>query len=367
MFQTIWRATAVLDSTFGRITRRTHLLMFALLSLGGLVLPISLKSQDIATDTIVETKVAETKAVATAEGDTFSSRLFRTHLDGSEAKPLTVFPEYTSQGSPEWSSDGKLICFDVWKTGGSTATGQIALVQADGSNPRTICDGLMPSFSPGGKRIAFSRTGANYGIWIMSTDGPDTELVHLDERGWGTSWAPDGRIAFATSRAGMANLVVLNIVEGTRELVFDEQESPYQQIYWNFAWSPDSRRIVFKAITTHGKKEVGIVDVRGVKFGHIRRPELSTVHESFTWSPDGARILVTKACPERANRAQIYSFNPDKNESLELLSKQDSERPCTTAAYAPDGKSLVVSCQMKAPPKATAKDSEAKVEIPVKK
>lgn len=326
---------------------------FALLTVWTLMVPCVARSQDVAKPA-AETPVATSKTNADKPADTYSTRLFLTGADGSDPRQLTVLPEYTSQGSPEWSRDGKLICFDVWKTGGSVSTGRIAVVNADGTNPRIISDGVMPSFSPGGKRIAFSRPGQDRGVWIMSTEGPETELLQLDANGWGTSWAPDGRIVYSSHGAGGANLVVVNILEGTRELLFDEAKSPYQQIYWNMSWSPDSKRIVFKGINAEGKKEVGIVDARGESFGLIRRP-FADVHESFTWTADGTRVLVTKPCPERENRAQVYSFNPDKDEPLQLLPNQEPLRGSTTAAASPDGKKLVLSCFMPVIPKAPAK------------
>jgi len=239
------------------------------------------------------------------------------------------------------------LCFDVWKMGGSVSTGQVAIVNADGTNPRTLSDGLMPSFSPGGKRIAFSRAGQNRGIWIMSIEGPETELVQIDPEGWGTSWGSDGRIAYTSFGAGGGNITIVNVVEGTRDVVFDEAKSPYQQIYWNFAWSPDCKRIAFKGVTADGKKELGIVDSRGEKFGLIRRPDLENVHESMCWTRDGSRVVVTRPCADRENRPQVYTWNPDdKDAPLELLPKQDPQRPVITVAPAPDGKKLAMSCLM---------------------
>lgn len=306
---------------------RQAVITLAFISIGILIDPISLRSQEDAQET-----------------DPYTTRLFVTDADGANPKQLTNLPGFTYQGSPEWSVDGTLICFDTWRTNGTTANSQIAVVDADGGNPHILGDGLMPSFSPVSKRIAFTRNGQARGIWIMSADGPNSELAQLDPIGWGTSWAPDGRLAYTISPDAVGNLVIINFVEGTRELLFDETDSPYQLIYWNMAWSPDNKRIAFKGITTDGEKEVGIVDARGEKFGLIRRPAFGDVHESLAWSADGSRILVTKPCPERENRTQVYWFNPDRDEPLQLLAGQDPTRPAVTAACSPDGKKLVISC-----------------------
>jgi Ca2+-binding EF-hand superfamily protein len=128
------------------------------------------------------------KADAEREKEEYSTRLFIADSDGSNMKQLTDLPGFQKQGSPAWSQDGKYIAFDGWKAGQGFGGSQIVVVQADGRNPRVLGPGAMPCFSPGGQRIAFSKPGS--GTWIMSSQGPDEELVQLDPQGWGTDWSP---------------------------------------------------------------------------------------------------------------------------------------------------------------------------------
>jgi TolB protein len=355
MTRMIWCVLSKSDEFFRRCERRWIVNVVALLVLWMGSGSGSLTAQEVknpAANVKADPPKAAPAAVVTEKAaDVYTSRLFLAEADGSAPTQVTLFPGYTSQGSPEFSADGKLICFDVWKAGETHNNGQIALVNVDGSKPRVLTNGLMPSFSPGGRRITFSRPGS--GVWIMSAEGPEVELVQLDAGGWGSSWAPDGRIAYAAGISKGDNLVVVSIVEGTRESLFNDETPAYRSIYWNMAWSPDSKRIAFKGITSEGKTEVGIVDARGEKFGLIRRP-FTDVHESLSWSPDGSRIYVTKPCPERENRSQVYVFNPDKDEPLQLLEHQESERPAITAVSSPDGKKLLISCLAPVPPKAPA-------------
>jgi len=281
------------------------------------------------------------------EKEEFATRLFIADSDGGNMKQLTNLPEYQAQGSPAWSLDGKFIAFDAWKPqkGEDFSASQIVVVNADGGNPRVLGDGAMPCFSPEGHRLAFSgpKTG---GTWIMGSKGPDDELLQLDNRGWGTDWSRDGRIVYALRLEGGANLVVYNFVEGRTELVFDRQKTPYKQIYWNMAWSPDSKRIAFKGMNTEGKIEVGVVDARGEKFGFVRRHEGNTIPASFAWTPEKPRILFVEQTKD-TQFFQLFALDPDTKDPPQLLPAQDSMRHYADIACSPDGKKIVFSCHKK--------------------
>ncbi|MDB5384639.1 MAG: translocation protein TolB, partial [Planctomycetaceae bacterium] len=201
--------------------------------------------------------------------------------------------------------------------------------------------GAMPSYSPGGNRIFFSNSSAG-GVWVVSSHGSDQGLFEISRNGWGSDWSTDGRMVYATSTAGGANLAVFNPVEGATDLLFDVAKTPYRQIFWNMAWSPDGKRVVFKAVTTAGKQEVGIIDARGEKFGFIRRFE-GEILASFAWSPLENRILFIKQDPVTRHN-QIYFVDPDSKDPPRLLPVLDELRNYSDIAYSPDGKRIVFSC-----------------------
>jgi Tol biopolymer transport system component len=175
---------------------------------------------------------------------------------------------------------------------------------------------------------------------VVSSDGPETELVQLEENAWGTDWAADGRLAYTlSSPGGGANLVVFDPVEGTREFLFEPGKSPYRQIYWNFAWSPEGRRIAFVAVRMDGNNEIGIVDARGAKFGLVTRYEGEAL-QCLAWGPE--RILFTKTNAER-KQLQIYFLEPDTKAPAQLLPALDLTRGYADMAYSPDGKKLAIT------------------------
>ncbi len=270
----------------------------------------------------------------------YAVRLFIAKSDGSEPKPLVEAPHLAHQGSPSWSRDGRLVAFDAWgKTGGNSGS-TIYVVNPDGTNLRRLVDGMMPSLSPQGHRIAFSRFSRGRGIWIVNTDVPDEELIQVDETGWGTDWSPDGsRIAFTKHEGGRGNIAIFNIVEGTRSDVFPPGESPYRQISWNFAWSPDGRTIAFRGVREDGKPELAVVNADGTGQG-LKAVVAGEVLPAVSFFPDG-RVMFSQAWKERENRLQLLTVDPTKDAPPELLPGLPLGFIYSDAAPSPNGDFVV--------------------------
>jgi Tol biopolymer transport system component len=279
-----------------------------------------------------------------AEADS-EERIFIGQPDGSGMKLLTELADYRPQRSQSWSSDGRRIAFDAWRSarGEKSNDSQIIVANADGSEPKILGDGALPSFSPRGKRIVFSRFKPNPGVWVMSSEGPETELVQLDEEGWAAVWSPDGRqIAYTVPDGKPANLYVFDLVEGQRTALFEEGKCPYKTFFWYFSWSPDSRRIAFKGKRIGSdKQEIGIIDARGAKHGLITRYEAKIIW-NLSWSSDRNRIFFAQPVAKLNNRNQIWWMNADTHDEPELLAGQNTERGNSAAVFSPDGKRLLM-------------------------
>lgn len=136
------------------------------------------------------------------------SQIYRMRADGSRQRRLT-----NAQGncdSPAWAPRGGLIAFHC-----AMANDKVSVMRTDGTHVRTLLrrsstlDG-NPSWSPDGRRIAFSRglrgpSWRGLGIWTIGPDGRG--LRHVTAAGGDPAYSPDGRwLAFVWLRNGNQEL-----------------------------------------------------------------------------------------------------------------------------------------------------------------
>jgi len=172
--------------------------------------------------------------------------------DGTGLRNLTNHP--ASDSHPSWSPDDRLIAF--CSTRGDGENDDVYIVNVDGSGLRRLTDnGLdwdtFPSFSPDGRTILFRRllrerggegTLTNSEVMVMNSDG--TGAVNLTRHPWfdgWPSWSPDGRrIAFSSNRSDAYQIYVMNSDGSALMQVVD---SPYTDV--RPQWLPDGRGFIF--------------------------------------------------------------------------------------------------------------------------
>lgn len=160
-------------------------------------------------------------------------------------------------GSPDISPDNQYITFDAGGVPGVPVTPDegigIFVINIDGADVKRIAydfprgELILPSWSPDGKKIVFTKGGYDGMIHIMDADG--SNMTSTGQQGTYARWSPDGaHIAFLSKRADDA-------FEGMKLdhiYVMDPDGSNLTQLTfgdnrWDglLDWSPDSTKIVF--------------------------------------------------------------------------------------------------------------------------
>jgi Tol biopolymer transport system component len=145
--------------------------------------------------------------------------------DGSDETRLT--DEDANDFDPSWSPDGDKIAFVSFRDGSNNM--EIYVMDADGSDQARLTDNddaldREPSWSPDGDKIAFvsdrdstgdiDEPGDITAIYSMNADdGSDvTRLTDDDANHLYPTWSPDGkRIAFSSNREGGENYEIYDM------------------------------------------------------------------------------------------------------------------------------------------------------------
>src|SRR5437667_12519140 len=130
------------------------------------------------------------------------------NADGSDRKLLRHIEPVIY--SAAWSSDGKTLAItcipEVWasvpRPADEPARAGLFLLSADGMGELRplFPNAFTPSWSPDGKRLAFSveRPRGRWAVHVANTDGShDVQLTDSNRIGGSPAWSPDGtHIAF---------------------------------------------------------------------------------------------------------------------------------------------------------------------------
>jgi len=175
--------------------------------------------------------VAFSQDLLDANGVNFNG-IFIMEADGTHARRITSSgPDGLPDGQPQFSPDGKQLVFHRELADGSY---QLLTVRVDGTRLRELLpgvDGSAPSWSPDGKRIAFTLVRHNTDstlsdVATVRPNGADLTMVTKNPAGtasFAPDYAPDGsRVVFTRANSVGCNLVTLGSSGGDRRVLPSE-------------------------------------------------------------------------------------------------------------------------------------------------
>ena len=251
--------------------------------------------------------------------------------------------------NPAWSPDGREIA--VATEGVTTpfsrySRSQIVRVElATGARrPFSLEDGVQPSWSPNGLRIAFwgiTRPGARRVIsTVPAQGGRPVPVVDDAFYNWSPVWAPDGRfLYFASDRGGSMNLWRVAIDEASGRVLGEPQPltTPSE---WSAlpSFSRNGQRIVYATDDSRSFLEQVALDPQAGRVSGAARMVYQSARSirGCDVSPDGEWIVFRTAAP----REDLYLIRSDGRDLRQLTDDPERDRG---PRWSPDGRLILFS------------------------
>ena len=206
---------------------------------------------------------------------------------GETLQTVPLPPPLAAIGGISWDPNG-VITFAALRD----SSFDIYRLDPDGEAKLLIRDGILPTWSPNGKALAFTtKRDGNAEIYLSDPEGHLRNLTRHEGYDARSSWSPDGtRIAFESDRFGNFDICVTDTASGETVRVTDHPGKD-----WNPAWSPDGREIAFSSDRS-GENRIHIMDADGTNIRLF--PQGSENDWQIFWSPDGSNLCFVSSRPE---------------------------------------------------------------------
>lgn len=329
---------------------------------------------------------------------------FRSERDGGGIFIMGISRENLRRVSdfgyhPAWSPDGRHLVVSTFSRDRITVSTRgeqgLWIIDTEDGEKRQLLSGLasFPSWSPGGKRIAYwhyaNRSGQSDVATIAAGGGEPVPVAEgFGSLNWNPVWSPDGNsLYFVSNRGGSQGFWRVRINEDSGQIMGEpEPIATPSKFSRHLTLSGDETRMVYaqtdlqsniqgvefdpqKLVVTgspfwitEGDREVSRAELSpdGSRFQMrlVRRTQddIATVARDGTdwrdvtndlafdrysrWSPDGARIAFTS---DRSGGSEIWICNADGASLRQLTFAGEYGQISTFPVWSPEGSRLIFS------------------------
>jgi Tol biopolymer transport system component/DNA-binding winged helix-turn-helix (wHTH) protein len=211
-----------------------------------------------------------------------------------DGKPTKIVPLLSGPVGLTWSADDTKLIYSSFQ-GNNSELGEVWV--ANGSPKRLGLEGIMPSASPKGDKLAYATRSYPVDLWrrdLLHPEAPPVKVLPSSRQQYDAQYSPDGkRIVFVSPRSGQPGVWVSN--EDGSNLV---QISDPNYDSGSPQWSPEGTKIAFDSSPRAGSWEVYIADLAEGK----PRKLVTNISPNYrpSWSRDGKWIYFVSGEPGRA-------------------------------------------------------------------
>ena len=214
------------------------------------------------------------KKILFTRGDVMTNiDLYVMDADSANVVRLTEHPERDQRGV--FSPDGETIAF-VSQRDGDVA---VWLMDADGANPRKLVQGGQPSFSPDGRRIAFTSSAFddNDEIYLIDLDGSNRTRLTENRRKLDmfASFSPKGDYLVYNSEEFGGQELMLMRADGQGQTRISIAEETYEQ---EPVWSPDGKGIAYAGKMGDDEYDIYLIGTAGFDLDEMDAPPLMPIN-----------------------------------------------------------------------------------------
>jgi eukaryotic-like serine/threonine-protein kinase len=250
--------------------------------------------------------------------------------------------------NPAWSPDGRQIAVGTESAldpASRESNSQISIIDltAQARRPLPVGDGLQPSWSPHGWRIAYwglKGAEAHRAIFTIAADGSQAPrtVIEDDKYNWSPAWSPEGKfLYFASNRSGSMNLWRIAIDERTGKTQGDP-EPLATAAEWSAlpSFSHDGRNLVYATAFSRSFLELLAFDpergqpVGGATVVYQGSPQVGACDVS----PDGRWFVYRAGSPHE----DLFLIRTDGRERLQLTDDPARDR---SPRWSPDAKNIL--------------------------